>query len=114
MQDLHHLRELLRKASEVVGYNGPLTLRLMDYKRNIALAIVNRGEVRLNRRILSKLGDEEILYILVHEVLHIKLGLGAHGRDFEEALNSIYPISVQEELCRRIRAAAASVGINCH
>ena len=80
--------------------NVKLVLYPMKYK--VASISLKTKTVRLNRNIVSIFDDEELYYILVHELIHINLMSLNHGDSFYKLLGMLYSRNKYEELENRI------------
>ncbi|WP_460125648.1 SprT-like domain-containing protein [Stetteria hydrogenophila] len=94
--------KLLEQAKNLLGLADRVELVLYPMKHRVATASLKTKTIRLNKNLLDVLDDDEILYILIHELIHIKLSTLSHGRKFYELLHRIYSPQESEELENRI------------
>ncbi|WP_103287660.1 SprT-like domain-containing protein [Candidatus Nitrosocaldus islandicus] len=95
------LRGLLAECKKLVGYDGDVKLRLRAYKTKAAAAHLRRREVVINSQLLG-LDEDALRYLLIHELVHLKLGKRHHDAEFNKVLYSLVPPERVEEARRRI------------
>jgi len=72
----------------------------MKYK--VASISLKNKTIRLNKNLLELFDDDELYYILIHELMHIKLATVNHGEEFYKILYDIYSPEKSEEVENRI------------
>ncbi len=85
------LRTLLDELISLVNINHPVYIRRIAFKRQIASVSFRNNFIRLNKHLANKLDPELLKYILLHELIHLKLGHPYHDKNFYQALNHYLP-----------------------
>jgi predicted metal-dependent hydrolase len=67
-----------------------IKIKIKPLKRKIASISLTNKTIYINKNILPYLSDEEIRFILAHELLHLKYGK-YHINEFEEELLFLFP-----------------------
>jgi predicted metal-dependent hydrolase len=88
--NIEKLVELLEDCKRLVGYDGVVKVKLKPYKIKAATVNLKRKTIYINPYMLD-LGDEVVRYLLVHELLHLKLNTLNHNSEFYKALTAIIP-----------------------
>ena len=102
------LRKLLQEAMNKVGiYDGNIRIVLYPIKRKIASVSLKTKSIRLNKYIIQNLDDDIIIFILVHELIHIKLGSTTHDTRFWQEITRLYPDEKITEIEARLIYAAS-------
>lgn len=102
MESRERLRRLLERAKVDLGVDERVKLVIQPMKRKMASVSLKKGVIRLNKNVVNILDDDELYYILVHELVHLKLGTMDHGVKFYETLHTLYPKNKLEELESKI------------
>ena len=79
---MERVKILLREAKEEIGVDEDVNLRIIPMKYKIASLSLEKKVLRLNKNVVEKLDDEEIKYILLHELVHLKIKDVSHGSLF--------------------------------
>jgi predicted metal-dependent hydrolase len=95
---LEELEKLLAECKKLVGYDGPVRIALKPYKLKAATANIKSRTITVNTHLLD-LGEDVIRYLLVHELVHLKLNSRYHDSVFHEELLKVVP----EDEVRRAR-----------
>ncbi len=97
------LRRLLNEALDLVGIEKDnIRLVLYPMKRKIASVSLRTRIIRLNKNIVWELDNEDLKYILVHEVIHLKIGSTTHNERFWQELLRLYPRERVKEIENKI------------
>ncbi len=88
--NVEKLAELLEECKRLVGYEGVVKVKLKPYKIKAATVNLKKKTIYINPYILG-LGEEIIRYLLVHELLHLKLNTLNHSSEFYKTLTAIIP-----------------------
>jgi len=100
---LQQLRRLFNEAKGLLGIeDDKLKVVLCPMKRKIASISPKTKTIRLNREVASKLDEESLRYLLVHELIHFKLRSLSHDDEFWKELERIYPLGKVKEIEHRI------------
>ncbi|WP_457613972.1 M56 family metallopeptidase [Methanocaldococcus sp.] len=93
MKDRKMLNEILNNTINELNLNdkkADIKIKIKPLKRKIAsISLINKT-IYINKNILPYLSDEEIRFILAHELLHLKYGK-YHINEFEEELLFLFP-----------------------
>jgi len=92
------VRRLLEKAKNAVEVKSRVKLVLYPMKYKVASISLKTGVIRLNKNLLELFTDEELYYILIHELLHIKHATLNHGEEFYKSLYTLYTLEDIERL----------------
>ena len=79
---MERVKTLLREVKDEVGIREDVKLRIIPMKHKIASLSLEKKVLRLNKNVIEKLSDEEIKYILLHELVHLKVKDVNHGSLF--------------------------------
>jgi len=101
-EERKYLKDLLERAKQALGIEDNIKLILYPMKYKVASVSLKSKNIRLNKNIIKMLTYDELYYILVHELIHIKLSSLNHGNGFYRLLHSLYTIEEIEELENRI------------
>ena len=86
--NMEKLAEILEECKKLVGYEGVVKVKLKHYKVKAATVNLKRKTIYINPHMLE-LGEEVVRYLLVHELLHLKLNTLNHGSEFYRILTAI-------------------------
>ncbi|AAB99223.1 TPA: M48 family metallopeptidase [Methanocaldococcus jannaschii] len=93
MKDRKILNEILSNTINELNLNDKkanIKIKIKPLKRKIASISLTNKTIYINKNILPYLSDEEIRFILAHELLHLKYGK-YHINEFEEELLFLFP-----------------------
>lgn len=76
---MERVKILLREVKEEIGVKEDVKLRIIPMKYKIASLSLEKKVLRLNKNVVEKLDDEEIL---LHELVHLKVKDVNHGSLF--------------------------------
>jgi predicted metal-dependent hydrolase len=91
------VQDILEKLKDKLSINERIDIKIRPMKRKIASISLRRREIRINSHLLPDLSDEELNYIIAHELLHLKHGI-YHICEFEEELVAISSPQVRYRL----------------
>ncbi len=111
MNSREHIRSLLEQAKRVLGIEDSVKLVLYPMKYKVASISLKTKTIRLNKNLIELFTDDEIYYILTHELIHIKLATLNHGEEFYKLLHTLYPPEKFEELENRIAKKLISANL---
>jgi len=90
----HNHKDLVEKIlAEYVpqlGINSEVKVKLRNYKTRSAFCNLKTNTIYLNT-VLLDLGEEVARYLLLHELIHIKLGIRYHNDEFYKLLYKYIP-----------------------
>jgi len=79
------LKKWLEEYKKLIGVEREVRLRLKVYKTRAATADLSRGVLILNKSLLD-LGEDVVKYLILHELVHLKLGSPHHDARFWKLL----------------------------
>jgi len=84
------LRSILEEYRKWLGIEDKIKLELKPLKTKAASISLRKGVIRLNRNLIPLLSDESIKYLILHELVHYKIGSVYHTKNFmKKFLNSL-------------------------
>jgi len=95
------LEDVLERAKELIKYQGEVRVKVKPLKTSIARVSFRHGTITVDPSVLN-LSEEEILYILVHELAHLKAGTVYHSSLFWEVVSQVFPKEIAVEMEDRI------------
>jgi len=96
------IKRLLEEVKRKLGINEELRVILQPMKRKIASVSLKSKTIRINKAIIHMLNEEQVRYILVHELIHFKLGHYSHDNSFMNELRQFYDENEIETVERSI------------
>ncbi len=100
--DRERVKTLLEHAKQILGIKDNVRLVLYPMKYKVASTSLKNKTIRLNKNLLELLEEDELYYILVHELIHIKHSTLNHGEEFYETLNKLFSPEEADEIENRI------------
>jgi len=94
------INTILCKLKAKIGVKENIKVKLRPFKRKLASVSLTRKVIYLNSKIVDKLTDEELEYLIAHELLHLKHGI-FHTAEFEEELKNLFKEDLQLEILRK-------------
>jgi predicted metal-dependent hydrolase len=83
------LDKLLKEVSDKLNLKGEFRIKVKPFKRKIASISHKTGTIYINKTCLEVLTEEEIKFVIAHELLHLKHGK-IHTLKFEQELRSLF------------------------
>jgi len=96
------IKRLLEEAKKKLGIKEELRVILQPMKRKIASVSLKNKTIRINKAIIHTLNEEQMRYILVHELIHYKLKHYSHDNSFMNELRQFYDEDEIETIERSI------------
>jgi len=87
---MERVKETLHELMKEMEINETIKLKIIPMKQKIASLSFKTRVLRLNRKAVEALNDEEIRYILTHELIHFKIKDINHGSSFLCELKKYY------------------------
>ncbi len=87
------IRRLLKPLCETFAIAPPVYVRVLPLKRTLASISFRTRTIRLNAHFIKLLTEEELRYVLAHELLHLKYGK-VHSIAMRQELLKHFPPSV--------------------
>lgn len=101
-EDRERIKTLLERAKQAAEVEDNIRLVLYPMKYKVASISFKNKTIRLNKNLLELFSEEELYYILVHELIHIKLSTLSHGEEFYKALYKLFSPEEADEIENRI------------
>ncbi len=101
-EDRKLIKMLLEHAKQAVGIEDNVKLILYPMKYKVASISFKNKTIRLNKNLLELLDKQELYYVLVHELIHIKHSALNHGEEFYKALYKSFSPEEADEIENRI------------
>jgi hypothetical protein len=79
------VEEILKKYKEELGINDEVRVKIKKYKTKSAFINLKTKTIFINKNLLE-LGEEVIKYLIVHELIHLKLNSRYHSAEFNRIL----------------------------
>ncbi len=102
MDARERVKSLLKQAKRALEIDDSVRLILYPMKYKVASVSLKTKTIRLNKNLIRLFTDDELRYILVHELIHVKLTTLNHGEEFYKLLRSFYSPEKSEGLENRI------------
>ncbi len=83
------LDKLLKEVSDKLNLDRKIKIKIKPFKKKIASISHKTGTLYLNKICLNILTEEEIKFVIAHELLHLKHGK-IHTLKFEQELRSLF------------------------
>nr|4JIU_A Chain A, Proabylysin [Pyrococcus abyssi GE5] len=95
------VEDLLEHAKDILGYQRPVKVRIRPLKMSIARVSFKYGTITLDPAVLN-LEEEEMFYILIHELAHLKAETSYHSSSFWREVEKVFPGERAKEIEDRI------------
>jgi len=112
MDNKEHVRRLLEQAKQALRVEDSIKLLLYPMKYKVASISLKTKTIRINKNLINIFDDEELYYILVHELIHLKIVSLSHGESFYKLLNMLFSPNKSEEIENKIIKKLLEIGIN--
>jgi len=89
---MERVKEILNELMIEMEIDETIKLRIVPMKKKVASLSFKTRVLRLNRKAVEVLNDEEIRYILIHELIHFKTKDVNHGSSFLRELEKHYSL----------------------
>ena len=95
------LEEYVEYIKERIGYKSDIEVRIRHLKASIAKTSFKDGVITLDP-VIRELEKDKVLYVLVHEIAHLKSGTLCHTQSFWKEIEKVFPKEMIENLEKRI------------
>jgi predicted metal-dependent hydrolase len=85
------VEEILKKYKEELGINDEVRVKIKKYKTRSAFINLKTKTIFINENLLE-LGEEVLRYLILHELIHLKLNSKYHDASSIEPSTVIYPL----------------------
>ena len=96
------VRNILKELMQSIGIKENVKLRIVPMKYKIASFSFHTNTLRLNKKVTQILNSEEVRYILIHELIHVKTKSVNHGEFFQKELEKYYSAKEAQKLEEQI------------
>jgi len=90
MSYVDKVNEILEKYKRSLSINEDVKIKLRRYKTKSAFVNLKTRTIFINELLLD-LGDEVLRYLVLHELIHLKLNSKYHDSEFNKILYSYIP-----------------------
>lgn len=87
---MERIKKILDELMKEMEINEAIKLKIIPMKQKVASLSFKTKILRLSRKAIEVLNDEEIRYILTHELIHFKIRSANHGTLFLHELEKYY------------------------
>ncbi|EDY36516.1 hypothetical protein ABOONEI_506 [Aciduliprofundum boonei T469] len=87
---MERIKVLLNDVKNAINLNENVKIKVVPMKQKIASISLRTKILRLNKNIIEKLNDEELRYIIAHELIHLKVKDINHGSLFWRELEKVF------------------------
>ena len=94
-------RRIIDEYARLLNCTKKVRYRTKPLKTKAASANLEKNEVVLNKYLLD-LGEDVVRYLILHELIHLKLVTVNHGKSFMEMLYKFMPPAQVEEVQNKI------------
>lgn len=101
MVDKKRLEKILNELKEKIGLEEKIQIRFKKFKRKIASISLTKKVIYLNSLFLNLLSEEEVKYLIAHELLHLKYGI-IHTPKFEKELIGLCGKDLSERILMKV------------
>jgi len=95
------LEEIVERAKTLIDYKEQVKIKVKPLKTSIARVSFKYNTITIDPAVLE-LNEEEILYIIVHELAHLKSRTEYHSLSFWQEVEKVFPKTKASELEARI------------
>jgi predicted metal-dependent hydrolase len=93
------VRRIAEEYRRQLGIEGEVRVVVGSYRGAAAFADLRTRTIYVNGRLLG-LGERVVRYLVLHELVHIKLNTRYHGSEFYELLHRFFPPEEVEQIRR--------------
>ncbi len=95
---MERIKNLLTEIKKEIGVDKEVKLKIVPMKGKIASLSIDKGVLRLNQNVVEKLDEKELRYILLHELIHLKVNDVNHGSLFMKELEKYIEFEKTREI----------------
>lgn len=81
------IKKIINSISQEMKIKKQLFVRVVPFRRKIASVSFASGKLRLNRDFVKLANISLLKYIIIHELVHVKLGHHYHNDEFYKEMN---------------------------
>jgi len=106
-----NIKKMVKKLQTQLGINENVHVMLIPLKSKAASISLRKKILRLNKRLIEKIDEETLQYLVLHELIHIKLNTIHHTKEFYNVLYKLmnegekdeYDLKILKEMMKIIR-----------
>jgi len=102
MIDRKSLKSIMRELKTTLNLEDDIKLELRPMKTKAASTSLKRKIIRLNKNLIPNISHEAIRYLILHELIHIKLNTIHHTKDFYDIIYSMIGKDAVKEMEEKI------------
>jgi Predicted metal-dependent hydrolase len=106
-----NIKEILSKYKFQIGINEEIKIKVRNYKTRAAFCNLKTKTIYINKNLLD-LNEDILEYLILHELLHIKLNSKYHNDDFYKILYEFIPSEKIMYIGTKIREKLLQIQIN--
>ncbi|WP_456420080.1 YgjP-like metallopeptidase domain-containing protein [Methanocaldococcus infernus] len=98
------LNKILKELMYHLDVKHDIKIKTKPYKRKIASISYTNKTIYINKNLINDLSEDELKYIIAHELLHLKFGR-FHTLKFDDTLYKLFPNKkeIDKKLIRKIK-----------
>ncbi len=100
MREGLHLRKIALELKDSLGIERKIHIRVKPMKRVLANINIDSGVIKLNRNFVKMLSEQEIRFVIAHELLHLKYGIG-HPFQMSKELENMFSREVYRSVMEK-------------
>ena len=101
MSCVDSVERILEEYKRSLGLDGEVKVKVRNYRTRVAFADLKTKTIYINKRLLD-LGERALRYLILHELLHIKLNSKYHSKEFHKLLYGHIPLEEVTAIRRAI------------
>lgn len=105
------MMEILEEFKAALGITDKVKLELRPLKTKAASISLRKRVIRLSKYVVSRLDEVSLRYLILHELVHLKLRTVHHTKDFYEVIYSMFDRETVRKSEERILASL--IELNC-
>lgn len=100
------LEEMVERAKILLNYQGDIKVKIKPLKTSLARVSFKCEMITLHPVVLN-LNEEEIFYVILHEIAHLKARTQYHSLSFWREITRVFPEEKARELEDKIMGKLA-------
>jgi|GEM_PF-1925551 predicted metal-dependent hydrolase len=84
------IKRILEECKNKLGIEEEVRVKLRNYRSRSAFIDLKTRTIYINKNLID-LGEEVVEYLILHELIHLKLGTKLHTADFYSELYNFIP-----------------------
>jgi len=84
------VNNILSEVKRILSIDEDFRIVLYPMKRKVASISLKSRTIRINKNVIDMLNEDQLKYILIHELIHYKLKKHNHDNDFMKELKRFY------------------------